>query len=60
MKALYVRDVDEWFGKEREWAATYGSHIRYTGQWAYNILVPTVHFVQPFVKEKYTHKKDAK
>ena len=39
MKALYVRDVDEWFGKEREWAATYGSHIRYTGHTIYSYLL---------------------
>ena len=24
-----VKDCDEWFGKERDWAAKYGAQIRY-------------------------------
>jgi hypothetical protein len=28
-KLCFFRDVDEWFGKEREWATSYGGQIRY-------------------------------
>jgi hypothetical protein len=29
LKVCLFRDVDEWFGKEREWATSYGGQIRY-------------------------------
>lgn len=41
-----AKDVDEWFGKEREWAAAYGSHVRDTSDKFNQMVAARLRLVQ--------------